>query len=302
MKVLVTGKQGQLVQSLLERASHFPEVVLISVGRPELDLAAPDTIASAIANAAPDLVINAAAYTAVDQAEDEPDAAFRINAAAAGEVAAAARAAGARLIQLSTDYVFDGRSDAPYAEEAATGPTGVYGRSKLEGERLVLAAHPQAAIVRTAWVYSPFGKNFVRTMLALAETRDALSVVADQHGNPSSALDIADGLLTMAQSWARGGDTGSGETYHLAGTGRASWFDLAEAVFADSCAGGGPFASVNPIATSDYPTRAARPANSELDCARLECDFGYRMPPWRASVTPVVGRLLDEKATDGARP
>lgn len=301
MKVLVTGKRGQLVQSLLERAARFPELVVTAVGRPELDLAVPGTIAAAIAAATPDLVINAAAYTAVDQAEDEPDAAFRINAAAAGEVAAAARAAGARLIQLSTDYVFDGLADAPYAEGAATNPAGVYGRTKLEGERCVVAAHPQAAIVRTAWVYSPFGKNFVRTMLSLARTRDALSVVADQHGNPSSALDIADGLLTLARGWAKGGEIGLGGTYHLAGTGRASWFDLAQAVFAESRALGGPSASVTPIATVDYPTRAARPANSELDCARFERDFGYRMPDWRGSVAPVVARLLGEEATHRAR-
>lgn len=294
---MVTGQQGQLVQSLMERASQFPELAVVAVGRPQLDLSRPETIAAAIAAAAPDVVVNAAAYTAVDQAEDEPEAAFRINGEAAGEVAAAARATGARMIQVSTDYVFDGRAEVPYAVGAATNPTGVYGCSKLDGERRVLAKHPQAVIVRIAWVYSPFGRNFVRTMLALAETRDALTVVADQHGNPSSALDIADGLLTMARSWAQGGDAGFGGTYHLAGTGRASWFDLAEALFAESRAGGGPSAKVTPVGTADYPTRATRPPNSQLDCTGFKRDFGYRMPDWRQALAPVVGRLLNGEAT-----
>lgn len=293
MRVLVTGTEGQLARSLAERARLHPEIELITVGRPQLDLEVPGSAAAAIAAAAPDIVINAAAYTAVDQAEDEPDRAFRINADAAGEVAAAAASAGAAVIHLSTDYVFNGEASGPYREDAIVDPLGVYGRSKLAGEEQVRAANPRHAIVRTAWVYSPFGRNFVKSIMAAAGVRDRLTVVDDQRGSPSSALDLADGLLAMI---VRGG--GWGETYHLAGAGEASWCDFAREIMSQCEANGLPHVPVDPIRTEDWPTRAVRPRNSVLDSAKFERTFGFVMPDWRASTRDVVQRLARDPASN----
>ncbi|HYI41920.1 MAG TPA: dTDP-4-dehydrorhamnose reductase [Allosphingosinicella sp.] len=291
MRVLVTGREGQLARSLAERGAALPGYSIETVGRPDLDLERPESIAAAIAAAAPDLVVNAAAYTAVDQAEDEPERAFRINGAAAGEVAAAARRAGARIVQVSTDYVFDGTGDGAYAETAPTRPLGVYGRSKLAGELSVAQANPDHVVLRTAWVYSAHGRNFVRTMLGAAARRDELEVVADQHGNPTAADDLADGILAMAAAWRDQPRLGLGRTYHLAGTGEASWFDFAGHIMAQAQRLGLPSARVRPIRTEDWPTRAARPGNSRLDCGRFETDFGFRAPHWRQSSTRVIERL-----------
>lgn len=293
MKILVTGHDGQLVKSLLERSRDSAHRI-VAVGRPELDLARLETITPAIERASPDLVINAAAYTAVDQAEDEPELAYRINAEAAGELAAAAHQAGARIIQISTDYVFGGASASPYGEDAPTNALGVYGRSKLEGEEAVRSANRDYVIVRTAWVYSPFGRNFVKTMLKLAADRESLGVVSDQQGNPSSALDLADGLLRLISAWEAGASKGLGETYHLAGTGSTTWDVFAREVFAVSSSLSGPSAEVRSIRTEDYPTRAARPRNSCLDCSKFERDFGYRAPAWQTSTAEVVRRLLSD--------
>lgn len=291
MRVLVTGREGQLARSLAERASALPGLSLQAVGRPGLDLERPESIAAAIAAAAPDVVVNAAAYTAVDQAEDEPERAFRINGAAAGEVAAAARRAGARIIQVSTDYVFDGTGTGAYAESAPTRPLGVYGRSKLEGELSVAEANPDHVVLRTAWVYSAYGRNFVRTMLGAAVRRDELEVVADQRGSPTAAGDIADGIFALVAAWRDRPRLGLGGTYHLAGSGEASWFDFAAAIFEEAGRHGLPTAAVKPIRTADWPTRAARPANSVLDSGRFAADFGYRAPPWRQSTAVVVAEL-----------
>ena len=296
MKVLVTGKEGQLVQSLMERAAAVGGVEIVAAGRPEADLEAPGAIGRAIEQAAPDVVINAAAYTAVDRAEDEPDRAFRINAAAAGEAAEAARAAGAPIIQVSTDYVFDGRSGAPYFEGMSTGPIGAYGRSKLAGEERVQGATPDHLILRTAWVYSQFGGNFVKTMMAVAERNPVVKVVADQQGNPSSALDLADGILSILRRWRGGDRTGLGGIYHLAGSGDTNWAEFAQGIFDECRALGLPAAEVAPIATSEWPTRAARPANSRLDCSKFAMDFNYRMPEWRQSVRDIVRRLAARTA------
>ena len=216
---------------------------------------------------------------------------MRINADAAGEVAAAARAVGAPVVQISTDYVFHGAAAGPYREDAATGPVGVYGRTKLAGEEQVRAANPDFVVVRTAWVYSPFGRNFVKTMMTLAQTRDTLNVVADQHGNPTSALDLADGLLALAGRLSGGDYTSLGQIYHLAGAGAASWCDLAAHVFATCTALGLPSAEARPVGTADYPTKAVRPANSMLDCAKFARDVGFVMPAWRDSVTAAVSRI-----------
>lgn len=289
MRVLVTGRQGQVVRSLMVRAPAG--VQIIALGRPELDLAASASIVPAILTARPDVVISAAAYTAVDRAESDAGAAHAINATAAGEVARAAAMAGAALIHLSTDYVFDGRQAAPYVESDPTCPLGVYGHSKLAGEQAVHTAHPAALILRTAWVYSPFGHNFLRTMLRLAETRGEIGVVADQIGSPTSALDLADALLALAT----GPFPAQGGLYHIAGTGHASWADLAEVMLTASARAGGPTAHVRRIATRDYPTPAPRPRQSRLDSAALAARFGLRLPDWRVSAARDAYHLIQQR-------
>ncbi len=268
-------------------------ITVIPVGRPALDLARPETIAPALAAAGPDVVVNAAAYTAVDKAESEPDLAHAVNAVGAGAVAEAAARLGLPVLHLSTDYVFDGRLDRPYREDDPTGPLGTYGGSKLEGERRVAGANPRHVILRTAWVYAPFGANFVRTMLRLATSRDEVGVVADQRGCPTGALDIASALLAIAARVRTGAD---GEPpfglFHLTGGGEATWADVAEAVFVRSAALGGPTALVRRITTADYPTPAPRPANSRLDGSRLADVYGLTLPDWHASLDTCVTRLL----------
>ncbi|MGZ8998671.1 MAG: dTDP-4-dehydrorhamnose reductase [Allosphingosinicella sp.] len=291
MRVFVTGKEGQLVRSLVERARQVEGLDIVAAGRPEFDMEDPGAIARAIDQASPDAVINAAAYTAVDRAEDEPERAFRINAYAAGEAATAAHRAGVPIIQVSTDYVFDGQGSGPYHEDSATAPIGTYGRSKLAGEELVRAGADNHLILRTAWVYSPFGSNFLKTMMALAERNPVVKVVADQRGNPSSALDLADGLISILQRWRGGERIGVGRTYHLAGTGDTSWADFARAVFDECRELGLPFAEVEPIASADWPTKAIRPANSTLDSSRFRTDFDFEMPHWRRSSAAIVRRL-----------
>jgi dTDP-4-dehydrorhamnose reductase len=292
MRIVVTGKEGQLVRCVLERAALREGIELVALGRPELDLLRPDEAERRIADLSPEMVINAAAYTAVDDAEDEPDLAMAINGAGAGAVARGARRVGARLIQVSTDYVFDGTAAEPYRETDPTAPLGAYGRSKLAGERAALDGHPDAAIVRTAWVYSPYGRNFAKTMIAAAAARPEVTVVADQRGCPSSAFDIADGLLTMAEASREGGATGAGQVYHLAGSGAASWFEFAVELLTASGELGGSSVPVRPVSTANWPTKAARPANSVLDSAKFARDFGFVMPDWRQSARVTVARIL----------
>jgi dTDP-4-dehydrorhamnose reductase len=296
MRIVVTGTNGQVALSLRERAAaHGVDVVL--VGRPLLDFEKPATIGPALAAAEPDLVVNAAAFTAVDRAESEEATAMRINCEAAGEVAATAARLGAPIIHLSTDYVFDGGLDRPYRETDPVGPTGAYGRSKLAGEEAVAAATDNHVILRTAWVYSPFGKNFVRTMLALGHTRLAVRVVADQIGNPSYALDIADGIFAVAAALAEAPkDASLRGVFHMAGQGAASWADLAEATFQAAAALGGARLRVERIGSADYPTPARRPANSQLDCGKLYRRYGVALPDWRESVKLCVARLLEVEA------
>ena len=292
MKILVTGREGQVVQSLLEKASQRSDLQVIALGRPELDLTKPETVQSAIAAIKPDLVISAAAYTAVDLAEDERELAFAVNAAGAEAVAKAANSCGIPVVHLSTDYVFAGDAEVAYVETDATDPRSVYGRSKLEGERLVAQANPQHIILRTAWVYSPFGKNFVKTMLKLAETRDALSVVSDQKGNPTSALDIAAAIIQVADQFVATPDFSAYGVYHLAGTGDTNWSEFARAIFSDSGRLGGPVANVTDIVTADYPTKAVRPANSRLSTAKFQKVFNWSAPNWQSSLQEVVARLI----------
>lgn len=292
MRLVVTGRDGQVVKSLVERAGALPGFEVIAVGRPELDLAKPETIAPALAAARPDLVVSAAAYTAVDQAEDEPDLAFAINGAGAGHVASAAASLGAPVIHLSTDYVFDGSGQGAYTEADEPRPRSVYGASKLAGEQAVAQANPRHLILRTAWVYSPFGRNFVKTVLKLAAERDEIAVVADQWGNPTSALNLADGILE-ASTKLRDASFASFGVHHLAGSGETNWSDFAGHILRTSRALGGPHARVRGIATADYPTKAQRPVNSRLSTEKFEATFGWTAPDWRKSTEEVVRRLVN---------
>jgi dTDP-4-dehydrorhamnose reductase len=269
------------------------------VGRPALDLAINNdgVVHAALDAVRPDVIVNAAAHTAVDKAESERDIAFAINAVGAGAVARAAARIGVPLVHISTDYVFAGDKAEPYVESDPTGPTGVYGASKLAGEEAVLASGADVAILRTAWVYSPFGVNFVKTMLRLAEARDEVGVVGDQYGNPTSALDLADAVIAVAQHLVDGRDVRHRGIFHAAGNGEGTWADLAEIVFAASASNGGPSAHVKHIATVDYPTPARRPSNSRLNCTALFDRHGVSLPDWRVSAAAVTARLLHEEAT-----
>ena len=296
MRIAVTGREGQVVRSLIERA-HGRGHDIVAVGRPEVDLGGdPDAIVRAVRSSSPDAIVSAAAYTAVDRAEEERDIAFAVNARGAGAVAQAAASLGVPLIHLSTDYVFDGSKAEPYVESDPVGPAGIYGASKLAGEQAVLAANTNSAILRTAWVYSPFGANFVKTMLRLAADRDEVSVVSDQVGNPTSALDIADGILAVVSKLASSPDPDLRGIFHMTGEGDATWADFAEAIFAASAETGGPSARVRRIASADYPTPAKRPANSRLDGTKLQHVHGVRLPNWRRSLPDVVRRLVHQTA------
>jgi len=293
LRLVVTGNSGQLASCLIE-VGAAAGVEIIPIGRPQLDLAgSPESVAATLTAAAPDIIISAAAYTAVDRAETERELAFAINAEGAGAVAAAAAMLGVPVIHVSTDYVFDGSKPAPYIESDPTAPLGVYGASKLAGELAVAAATPNHAILRTAWVYSPFGNNFLRTMLRLAGDRDELRVVADQRGNPTSALDLAETILVVARNLLASPDNANLRgVFHATGSGEASWAEFAATIFQYSAANGGPTAKVTPIPATAYPTPAARPANSRLDNSRLNDAHGVRLPDWRQSTELVVTRLL----------
>jgi dTDP-4-dehydrorhamnose reductase len=291
MRVVVTGKHGQMAQALVEAAASRG-VELVRLGRPELDLTNPLSVRTAILGAGPDVVISAAAHTAVDKAESEPDLAFAINAAGAGEVARAAAELRVPIIHLSTDYVFDGAKPAPYVEEDAAGPISVYGSSKLEGERQVAAANPDHAIFRTAWIYSPYGRNFVKTMLALGETRNEVSVVGDQFGCPTSADDIADGLLAAARKLYQSRDANLRGVFHMVAAGEASWAEFAEEIFRVAERHGRNPVAVRKITTADYPTAARRPANSRLSTEKLDRVYGLRLPHWKSSLASTIERLL----------
>ncbi|ABI61003.1 dTDP-4-dehydrorhamnose reductase [Granulibacter bethesdensis] len=293
--ILVTGGSGQVALAL-EEAAKARGVSVRRVGRPEFDFDRPDSIETVFREVSPSLVVNAAAYTAVDAAESDVAAAERANRDGPARLAELCAVAGIPLIHISTDYVFDGSKGAPYVETDPTNPTGVYGRTKLAGEDAVLATCRQAIVLRTAWVVSHTGKNFVKTMLNAARKTDTLRVVADQQGNPTSAADLAEAILDIAKKLEKGwNDTYFGPT-HAAGTGATTWHGLAEAVFEQAAKHGAPRPAVHPIKTSDWPTPARRPADSRLDCTRLETVFGVRMPDWQGSIALIVDQLSTEGA------
>lgn len=287
--ILVTGGSGQVATALAAAA----QVPLYRVGRPDFDFDRPRSLATTMAAVAPWLVVNAAAYTAVDAAETDRDAAFRANCHGPAELARLCARAGIPLIHVSTDYVFDGAKGAAYVETDGTAPQGVYGASKLAGEQAVLDICPKAIVLRTSWVYSAIGKNFVRTMLALGQTRDRLTVVADQKGCPTAAPDLAAGILAMAaRIGTEGWQTRFAGVFHASGTGWTTWLGLATAAFAVAARHGVPMPDLVPITTADWPTPARRPADSRLNCDKLATIYGLRLPDWRDGLTRTIDAML----------
>ena len=292
--VLIAGASGQVARAL---AGGLPPAGVrpVPLGRPQLDLTDPVSVRMAIDAVRPALVINAAAYTAVDQAESDEAAAFELNSRGAGVLAAEAGRLGVPIVHLSTDYVFDGQKPSPYQETDPVAPLGVYGRTKLAGEEAVAAANPAHLILRTAWVYSPTGKNFAKTMLRIGETRDELAVVHDQVGNPTSAADIASCLWQIAGHLLDTQRQQPSGIYHLTASGEASWAEFAEEIFRVSARLGGPFARVRRITSDAYPTPTRRPANSRLDGTKLWQDFGLKLPHWTDSTRACVEQLVRTK-------
>ncbi|WP_017999667.1 dTDP-4-dehydrorhamnose reductase [Paracoccus sp. N5] len=280
MDLLVFGQSGQVAQELARLA---PQARFLA--RAEADLSDPEACAAAIRASGCAAVLNAAAHTAVDRAESEPELAHRINAKAPAAMARACADLGLPFLSISTDYVFDGSGARPWVETDPTGPLGVYGGSKLAGERGIASAGGQWAVLRTSWVFSAHGANFVRTMLRLGRERHELRVVADQHGGPTPAESIARTCLTMLQ--AMRADPAKGGLYHFAGTPDTTWADFARAIMA----GAGLGCRIIDIPTSDYPTPARRPANSRLDCAAILRDFGISRPDWPAGLAKVLQEL-----------
>lgn len=294
LRLLVLGEMGQVARAL--QAIAPPEGwTVVTAGRSRIDLAAADMDALFAAER-PALVVNAAAYTAVDRAETEPEAAFALNADLPRRAAQACAARGVPLVHISTDYVFDGAKGEPYLEADPIRPLGVYGRSKAAGEAEVAASRAAVAVVRTSWVYGVEGGNFVRTMLRLARDRDAIGVVADQRGCPTAAEDVAQACLRLGARLCAGDPAARG-VFHAAGEGETSWAGFAEAIFAESQARSGPHARVRPISTAEYPTPAARPADTRLDCGKLQDTIGWRPRPWRQALASVMDRLARPAAS-----
>ncbi len=293
MRLLVFGKSGQ-VSSSLQALANQTNLDLVSIGSSSVNISDLGAVKDAIQSAKPDIVVNPAAYTAVDKAEEQPDLANLVNCTGAGNVAEAASNLDIPVIHLSTDYVFDGEKDSPYTEQDPTNPVSVYGKSKLAGEKEVAKHNPQHIILRTAWVYSPVGRNFLKTMLNLAKGRDQVSVVADQFGNPTSADSIAGAILSIGNAlWS--GKTAYG-TYHFCGPAHTSWAGFAEEIFRASSSIGGPFAEVLPITTSEYPTAAKRPKNSSLDMSKFSSAFSYEQPSLKSSIMKAVSSALQSSA------
>ncbi|MGN7725931.1 dTDP-4-dehydrorhamnose reductase [Luteimonas sp. 22616] len=299
MRILLLGGNGQVGTELRRSLASLGKVVVATRNGLLADGSAceiadfdrPEGLPALVDRVAPDVVVNAAAYTAVDRAETEPEAALRANAMAPAAIAAACASRDALLVHYSTDYVFDGTSTQPYREEDPTSPLGVYGASKLAGEVAIRDSGARHMIFRTSWVYAAHGRNFLLTMLRLAAERDELRVVADQVGSPTSAAHIADATAAILAQHAR-----SGGLWHLTCTGQTSWHGFAEAIMAGAVERGllDKAPRVLPISTSDYPTPAARPAFSVLDNGRLQSDFGLHGPDWRDALTQVLDTLAGD--------
>jgi dTDP-4-dehydrorhamnose reductase len=293
MKIFVAGSAGQLARALVDCAGEAG-VETLALGRPLLDLERRQG-GERIETFAPDVIVNAAAYTAVDAAENDSARAFAVNRDGAAWLAGLAARRRIPFLHVSTDYVFDGEKTSAYNEADAPNPQTAYGRTKRAGEEAVLATLPEALIFRTAWVFSPYGGNFVKTMLRLAAERDQLRVVNDQTGNPTAAHDIAKALLLVARRVVQTSDHPRG-IYHLAATGDTTWFEFARAIMRLAPEHGHRAVPVTPIASADYPTAAQRPANSRLDCRRLAQDFGLSLPRWEDGLATTMRALAAERA------
>ena len=290
MKILVTGRDGQVGWELSRALAPLAEVT--SLDRSGLDLAKSDAIRTTVRAFRPDIIVNAAAYTAVDKAENEPELAQAINEQGPQVLAEEAKRCNALLIHYSTDYVFDGHKASPYVEDDQTNPLSVYGRSKLDGEQAIQSAGCRYLILRTAWVYAARGKNFMRTIMRLARERPELRVVNDQFGAPTSAPAIAHATASIVDALFKGsGDHG---IFHLTAAGRASWFDFAELIVKAS---GPPYPVVHPIPASEYPTPAQRPGNSCLDNAKLARVFGITLADWRVEAQRILTGLRQTAPT-----
>ena len=300
MRVLVVGRQGQIATELGRRLPAAGHVVLAGEP-PELDLTRAESLDAALAGFRPEIVVNAAAYTAVDRAEEQAELAFAVNATGPALLGEATARAGIPVVHFSTDYVFDGTLGRPYAEADPPAPASVYGASKLAGEQRLLAANPRALVLRTAWVCSAHGGNFVKTMLRLGRERAELGVVADQQGAPSFADDLADAVVRLLPRLAAApeGDPAFG-VFHLTGAPHTTWHGFAEAIFAGAAARGQAAPRLAALATADYPTRARRPADSRLDCRRSAEVLGIEAADWRAGLARCLDALLPSKEANAA--
>jgi len=299
MRICVIGRHGQLASALAQECAAL-NIEIVQIGRPELDLTHADNASSLIGALRPDVVVNAAAYTAVDAAESDELGAEAINVAGPRILAETTAALGIPIIHISTDYVFDGKKATPYTEDDLTGPINLYGRTKLDGERALGQANPRHVILRTSWIYAHEGNNFVRTMLRLADN-GVVRVVSDQFGSPTYATDLARAILKIAVNItdAAPQDERFG-LFHAAGSGDTSWAGLAQAVFAASAAYGLREAHVSPIDSASFPTVARRPANSRLDCARVRRVHGIVMPLWPDGLARCLAQLAP--FTEGPHP
>ncbi|AYF46278.1 dTDP-4-dehydrorhamnose reductase [Pseudomonas fluorescens] len=287
MKILITGQHGQVSLALQQRLQDLGELIVL--GRDQLDLADVDQIRQQVRAQRPDLIINAAAHTAVDQAESEADVAFAINAIAPGVLAEEAEALGIPLIHYSTDYVFDGNKPSPYTEADTPNPLGVYGQSKLAGEQAIAAVGGEYLILRTSWVYSNHGKNFLLTMQRLLQEKPHLRIVGDQIGAPTWAGTIANSTRALIDRW-QAGKAGEWGVYHLTAQGETSWFGFAAAIADQLRAGGTACAELEAIPSSAYPTPAKRPLNSRLDCSRLQQQWQVSQPQWQDALRECLAR------------
>jgi dTDP-4-dehydrorhamnose reductase len=284
MKLLITGAGGMTGSELVRQAAERSWDV-VALSRADLDITDADAVEGVIGHARPDVIINAAAYTAVDAAEQDVERAMAVNAAGAQNVARAAKVNASQILHISTDYVFDGEGTEPYQPDDRTAPINVYGESKLAGEIAIRDACPEHVIVRTSWVYSHEGKNFLRTMLRLAEEKPEIKVVNDQHGCPTSSQDLAHALLCAANLMMRSYVSG---TYHFCNAGETTWFEFAKAIFDERES---VSATVLPILTSEYPTPAKRPRWSVLDTGSFQLAFGVEPRPWREAMKETMERI-----------
>ena len=294
MRVLLLGGTGQVGEEIRALAPQ-KDIDIVAPSHGEVDLQDASAIARIVASAPWGAVINAAAYTDVDRAESEQAAAFAVNAEAPTRLAAETGRRGIPLVHISTDYVFDGRKGAPYVEQDEVAPLNAYGRSKLAGELGVRAANPRHVILRTSWVYSPYRKNFVRTILRLAAERDRLTIVADQRGCPTAASDIAAACLDIAMRCGSEPERAPYGVFHFAGAGEATWFEFAKAIVEMSAERTGRSPQVVPIRTADYPTPAARAADTRLDCSLIGRAYGIKPRPWREALEETINRLLAQR-------